>query len=66
MAESLNMGLRLSFGFGPLRASVPLTSRRRKRKRYYYGKAPGWRCSHHHQTLEVAEACARRHVRATH
>jgi hypothetical protein len=26
------MGLRLSFGVGPLRASVPLTSRRRRRK----------------------------------
>lgn len=27
------MGLRLSFGIGPLRASVPLTSRRRRRRR---------------------------------
>ncbi len=27
------MGLRLSFGVGPLRASIPLTSRRRRRRK---------------------------------
>ena len=63
------MGLRLSFGFGPLRASVPLTGKkRRKAARTYQGtlklaNGKKWKCSHRHQTNEAAVACANRHAK---
>jgi hypothetical protein len=64
------MGLRLSFGIGPLRASVPLTGSRRRRSRAktYHGTpqlAGGgkWKCHHEHRTPEAAQACADREAK---
>ena len=65
------MGLRLSFGIGPLRASIPLTSgrrRRRKKSRSYHGSlslpdGSSWDCHHQHRTAEAANECARKHAR---
>jgi hypothetical protein len=55
------MGLRLSFGFGPLRYSKSLRKRRRSRGRYFYGyRADGGRCPHRHQSMAAAEECTRK------
>jgi hypothetical protein len=66
------MGLRLSFGVGPLRASVPLTSRRRRRRRGRSaprgwqgtgealtpdGKTVAFQCGHHHRSQSAALEC---------
>jgi hypothetical protein len=65
------MGLRLSFGFGPLRASVPLTGKKRKRRgKTFHGiirNAKGrvvWKCEHNHQTMTAAETCSARHAKS--
>ena len=68
------MGLRLSFGVGPLRASVPLTSRRRRRRSAPQGLQgtgeaylPDGRhvrfvCGHNHRSRTAALECmAKRH-----
>lgn len=63
------MSLRLSFGKGPLRVSVPLTStRRRTRRKFYYAIArfddgSQYKCHHHHQTEQAAVACAQKYKR---
>jgi hypothetical protein len=71
------MGLRLSFGFGPLRASVPLTPRRSRRRRAssyrprastYQGTArfadgSYYSCHHQHRTLQAAQECAEKYGR---
>ena len=63
------MGLRLSFGVGPLRASVPLTSSKpRSRRKTYHGIAKfadgsEYRCHHQHQTEQAAIACAEKYRR---
>lgn len=66
------MGLRLSFGFGPLRASVPLTGRRRKRRparKTFHAKvrlADGstYKCHHAHRTQQAALECAAKYQRS--
>jgi hypothetical protein len=40
------MGLRLSFGVGPLRASVPLTSRRRRAQKAAEQACATWLAGH--------------------
>jgi hypothetical protein len=70
------MGLRLSFGLGPLRASVPLTGRRRRRRRSaarshapsFHGTAnfadgSAYTCHHAHRTREAATECAAKYKR---
>lgn len=72
------MGLRLSFGFGPLRVSLPLTRRRRSRRRTtisryptaktFHGVAPladgsVFRCHHEHRTEQAAVECAAKYKR---
>jgi hypothetical protein len=69
------MGLRLSFGFRPLRASVPLTPRRSRRRRSsrsraktYHGtthlsNGSAYTCHHDHRTEQAAIDCAARHRR---
>jgi hypothetical protein len=64
------VGLRLSFGVGPLRASVPLTSRKRRRSRRktYHGTATfadgsKYTCHHNHRTEQAAVACAQKYRR---
>lgn len=74
------MGLRLSFGFGPLRASVPLTGRRRRRHRrrrpaarqaqpgfHAEVRLPGgsvYTCHHAHRTQQAAAECAAKYSRS--
>jgi hypothetical protein len=63
------MGIRLSFGKGPLRVSVPLTSSgSRRRRKTWHGTATlpdgsKYKCPHNHQTQEAATACAQRYLR---
>lgn len=63
------LGLRLSFGIGPLRASVPLiSSRRRSRRKTYHAIAAfadgsDYRCHHKYQTEQAAIACAQKYRR---
>lgn len=65
------MGLRLRFGVGPLRASIPLTgsrSRSRSRRKTYHGtlklaNGKTWKCQHSHQTEQAAIDCANKHKR---
>jgi hypothetical protein len=71
------MSIRLSIGVGPLRASVPLTLRRRSRSRaaVLHRGAPSFHgiarftdgsvytCQHAHWTAEAAAACAARYKR---
>jgi hypothetical protein len=70
------MGLRLRFGIGPLRASVPLTGRRKRRRRStasarvptFHGithLADGsvYTCHHAHRTEQAASECAEKYSR---
>jgi hypothetical protein len=64
------MGLRLSFGVGPVRASVPLTSgrpRRARRQSYHaivtFPDGSQYNCHHNHQTEEAAITCAENYSR---
>ncbi len=76
-----NMGLRLSFGVGPLRASVPLTSRRRRRssrpaQQGWQGTGEAYtpdqrhvrfQCGHHHRSQSAALECvAKRRAQIEH
>lgn len=72
------MGLRLSFGIGPLRASVPLTGghRRRRRRPVARRKSPAfhaevrlpngavYKCHHSHRTPRAATECAAKYQRS--
>ena len=69
------MGLRLSFGIGPLRASVPLTSRKRRRRRaaparqtlhavVTFADGSVYNCHHQHRTEQAAVECAQKYRRA--
>lgn len=60
------MGVGLGFGLGPLRFWIPLSGRRRRRRR---GRAPARPqatyylhpgCPIHHKRPDTANACARR------
>jgi hypothetical protein len=63
------LSLRLRFGVGPLRASIPLTSgRRRSRRKTYHAIAKfndgsEYKCHHNHQTEQAAIACAQKYRR---
>lgn len=72
------MGLRLSFGVGPLRASIPLTGRRRRRRRStararartptFHGTVrlpdgSAYTCHHAHRTEQAAIECAAKYKR---
>jgi hypothetical protein len=63
------MGVRLSFGKGPLRVSVPLTSgkSRSRGKTWHaiatFGDGSEYKCHHNHQTEQAAIACAQRYKR---
>jgi hypothetical protein len=63
------MGVRLSFGKGPLRVSVPLTSgKRRSRSKTWHAIATfadgsEYKCHHNHQTEQAAIACAQKYKR---
>ena len=64
------MGLRLSFGFGPLRFSAPLVKkkRRKSRRQVFHGwvQLPSGRkvkCEHNHTTMSAAQACGNRMLR---
>lgn len=66
------MGLRLSFGAGPLRASIPLTGGHRRRSRprgkVWHGSmtlpnGKKWKCLHNHRTEQAAIDCANKHQR---
>jgi hypothetical protein len=72
------VGLRLRFGIGPLRASVPLTGgrKRKRRKPAPTGKptfhanvrlpdGSHYTCHHAHRTQQAAVACAERYQRST-
>jgi hypothetical protein len=71
------MGLRLSFGIGPLRASIPLTSRRKRRRRttvrnrkptfhatVHLPDGSVYTCHHAHRTEQAAIECAAKYRRA--
>lgn len=63
------MGVRLSFGKGPLRVSVPLTSGkpRSRRKTWHaiakFADGSEYKCHHNHQTEQAAIACAQKYKR---
>jgi hypothetical protein len=63
------MGVRLSFGKGPLRVSVPLVSGRpRARGKTWhaiatFGDGSEYKCHHNHQTEQAAAACAQKYKR---
>lgn len=63
------MGVRLSFGKGPLRVSVPLTSgnSRSRGKTWHaiarFGDGSEYKCHHNHQTEQAATACAQKYMR---
>src|SRR5580692_5295909 len=62
------MGFRLSFGKGPLRVSVPLTSTPRSRGKTWHAIAKfadgsEYKCHHNHQTEQAAIACAQKYKR---
>jgi hypothetical protein len=63
------MSVRLSFGKGPLRVSVPLTSgnSRSRRKTWHaiarFGDGSEYKCHHNHQTEQAAVACAQKYQR---
>jgi hypothetical protein len=63
------MGVRLSFGKGPLRVSVPLTSGklRSRRKTWHaiakFADGSEYKCHHNHQTEQAAIACAQKYRR---
>lgn len=69
MGGSIALGIRLSFGRGPLRVSVPLTSSRpRSRSKTYHAIAKftdgsEYKCHHNHQTEQAAVACAQKYRR---
>lgn len=61
------MGIKMSFGKGPMRVSVPLTSPASGRRgKTWHGTTTmpdgsKYKCPHNHQTEEAATECARRH-----
>jgi phage shock protein A len=63
------MGVRLSFGKGPLRVSVPLTSSggRSRGKTWHaiatFPDGSEYKCSHGHRTQEAAVTCAQKYRR---
>jgi hypothetical protein len=63
------MSIRLSFGKGPLRVSVPLTSSRpRSRRKTWHAIATfadgsKYKCHHNHQTEQAAIACVQKYKR---
>lgn len=62
------MGVRLSFGKGPLRVTVPLTSGRGLGSKSYHAIArfsdgSEYKCHHNHQTEQAAVSCAQKYRR---